>query len=94
MADTPEHPYIELEGSVTAPILMFDEAPLYGIMGGIGRITLSAILQDEDGQGGVKQRRKVVVHLRGNGTAFHALREAINGMEMLATPAQGGEKPN
>lgn len=94
MSDATKLPPIELEGAATAPILVFDEAPVFGVMIGMGRVTLTAIIQDEDGKGGVKQRRVAVAHLRGNALAFAELRSAINGMEMMATPAQGGEKPN
>jgi hypothetical protein len=94
MSDPAKLPPPELEGAAEAPIIVFDEVPVYGIMSGMGAITLSAIIQDADGKGGVKQRHVVVAHLRGNGIAFETLRRAINGLEMLATPPQGGEKPN
>ena len=84
----------ELEGAAEAPIIVFDEVPVYGIMSSMGSITLAAIIQDSDGKGRVMQRHVAVAHLRGNGVAFEILRKAINGMEMLATPAQGGDKPN
>lgn len=94
MSDPTELPPIELEGAADAPIIVFDEVPVYGIMSGMGSITLAAIVQDADGKGGVKRRHVVVAHLRGNGIAFETLRNTINGMEMLAAPAQGGDKPN
>lgn len=93
MSDAPELPEIELEGAAEAPILVFDEAPLFGVMIGMGRVTLSAIVQDSDGHGGVKLRRVVVAHLRGNALAFDQLRHAINGMETMVT-VPAGTKPN
>ena len=94
MSEPTELPPIKLEGAAEAPILVFDEVPVFGIMSGMGAITLAAIVQDSDGKGGLVQRYVAVAHLRGNGIAFETLRKAINGMEMLAKPAQGGEKPN
>lgn len=94
MPDTKPLLPIELEGAATAPVLVFDEAPIFGVMIGMGRVTLTALVQDEDGKGGVKQRRVAVAHLRGNALAFNELRNAINGMDTLAAPIQGGDRPN
>lgn len=94
MSDPKRIPAIELEGAANAPILVFDEAPFFGVAVGMGRVTLTALIQDEDGRGGVRQRRVAVAHLRGNALAFTELRNAINGMETLGAPVQGGEKPN
>ena len=83
----------ELHGALTAPIILFDEAPVFGVGGGMGRITLSAIVQDEDGKGGQVTGRVVVAHLRGNAHAFVALREAINGMELMVNGPATSEGP-
>lgn len=89
LSDENEAPVIGLHGAITAPVLYFDDAPVFGIGNGIGRITLSTMIQDEDGKGGLTTRRVVVAHLRGNALAFAGLREAINGMELMnAGPAE------
>ena len=94
MSDPTKLPPIELEGAAEAPVLVFDETPIFGVMVGMGRVTLSVLVQDEDGKGGVKQRRVVVAHLRGNALAFEALRHAIDGMEAMVAPPPEGQKPN
>ncbi len=86
-------PWIELERAADAPVLVFDEVPTFGVMPGFGRVTLSVLLQDEDGKGGVKQRRVVVAHLRGNSLAFQSLRDTINSMELMATGPAKPEGP-
>jgi hypothetical protein len=94
MSGPTQLPVIELEGAADAPVLVFDEVSVFGVMPGTGRVTLAVYLQDDDGNGGVKQRRRVVAHLRGNSIAFEALRNAINGMEAMLAPAPEGQKPN
>lgn len=93
MSENDKTPTIELHGAITAPLIFFDEAPVFGVGSGIGRLTLSAIVQDEDGKGGLVTRRVVVAHLRGNAIAFAGLREAINGMELMATGPATSEGP-
>ncbi|GEP06859.1 hypothetical protein [Methylobacterium oxalidis] len=85
----PEIDSLPVEGTVNAPILFFDEAPTLGTGPGIGRVTLSALVQEVGPNGAVSYRRVAVAHLRGNKFAFESLREAINRMELLASPTPG-----
>ncbi|AWN44846.1 hypothetical protein DK389_28920 [Methylobacterium durans] len=80
---------LPVEGAVDAPILFFDEAPALGTGPGVGRVTLSALVQEVGANGAISYRRVAVAHLRGNALAFEGLREAINRMELLASPVQG-----
>lgn len=79
-----------VEGALTAPIVFFDDAPAFAIIGGVGRVQLSAYVNEVGQDGNVFTRKVVVAHLRGNHAAFASLKGAINGMELLATPAEGG----
>lgn len=87
---------IPLEGSSTAPVLVFDGAPMLGLIEGMGRISLDVLVHDEMPDGTVVNRRVVVAHLRGNRIAFESLRSAINQLEFMAQPVEQGEsgKPN
>ena len=75
-------------------MIYFDSAPVFGVGPGIGRIALEAVVQEIDGSGQTVMRRRVVAHLRGNGLAFEALRNAINGMEAMLAPADDPSKVN
>ena len=77
---------VTVEGAISAPILFFDEVPTLGFGGGIGRLTLTALVQEVGPDGQLHTRKVAVAHLRGSGTAFHLLREAIGKMELLAAP--------
>ena len=83
-----------LEGSLDAPIIYFDNVPVFGIGPGIGRIALEAGVQEINESGQTVVRRRVVAHLRGNAFAFEALRTAINGMEEMIAPAGDPSKVN
>lgn len=76
---------LTLENVADAPTIVFDEVPMYGVMLGMGRITLATLIQDHDGKGGITDRLVAVVHLRGNEIALRALRDTLNKMELLAT---------
>ena len=78
----------EVEGGLDAPIVYFENVPVYGVGGGIGRVTLDCMILDSDTEGVRRQRRRAVVHLRASTAAFAVLRDAINSMEaMVAKPA-------
>ncbi|WP_375460582.1 hypothetical protein [uncultured Enterovirga sp.] len=85
---------LPLDGAAEAPIIYFDGAPILGVIPGVGRVTLEALVQDRRGDGTVFTRRVVVAHLRGNGIAFGALRSAIEQMELLAEGPPADTKPN
>lgn len=85
----------ELEGAATAPILVFDEVSVYGLMPGFGRLTLSAYIQDEGPNGTVRARRVVVAHLRANEAALASLRSSIDNIALMATgPSEPPGKAN
>jgi hypothetical protein len=70
--------------SAHAPFLYFEDAPAFGIMSGIVRITLEAGRLYTSNQGVVMQDRIVVAHLRMNIPAALALKRAIEGALLLA----------
>lgn len=81
-----------------APYLYFENAPAFGHINGVIRITLEA-LRDMPGPGRtVTTDRVVVAHLRMNIPAAVSLRDAINNALLLAAPAAGtsanAPKPN
>lgn len=81
---------VTVEGAIGAPILYFDEISAVGVGGGVGRILLSAFVQEVGPDGELHTRKVAVAHLRANGVAFHRLKDAIGQMELLAAPASGG----
>lgn len=91
-APTPaENEAIALEGAVDAPILYFDEVPALGYGSGIGRLVLSALVQEVGQDGQLHTRKVAVAHLRGSATAFHLLRDAISKMDLLSVPTSGAQ---
>jgi hypothetical protein len=93
MSDEVKRLQIPLENATSSPIIFLDEAPVFGMHGAVGHVALTAVIQDEDGQGGVTARRVVVAHLRGTVEAFASLRNAINGMELILTGPARPEGP-
>lgn len=80
-----------VEGSATAPIIFFEEVPACAVVGGVGRVQLVAYINDIGSDKFATTRKVAVAHLRGNIAAFVALKNAINSMELLATPIEGGQ---
>jgi len=80
--------------SAHAPILYFEEVPVFGHFQGLIRMTLTAarILPTEDEKVAIDYA--VVAHLRMSIASAHALKEAIEKALLLAAPAAGPEKPN
>jgi hypothetical protein len=74
-------------GSAHAPFLYFEDAPTFGHLNGIIRITLEATRLCTSQQGEVVQDRVVVAHLRMNMQAALSLKAAIEGVLLLANPA-------
>lgn len=77
---------VTVEGAISAPILYFDEVPTLGFGSGIGRLVLTALVQEVGPDGQLHTRKVAVAHLRGSASAFHLLREAIGKMELLSAP--------
>lgn len=78
--------------SAHAPFIYFDSCPNYGFNGGVANLSLEAIRFTASPTGqGVLADRVTVAHLRMSLDAVRALRAAIDGIELLAAPAQGGK---
>ena len=86
--------------SAHAPFLYFDNAPVFGHINGVIRITLEASrdIPAPGRQQTVASDRVIVAHLRMNIPAALALKAAIEGALLLAAPTAGASgdasKPN
>jgi hypothetical protein len=76
-------------GSANAPFLFFDRAASFGFSGGIGRVTLEAG-RLHSGANEVLYDWTVVAHLRMGIDAVVSLRDALNGVILLAKPKPEG----
>jgi hypothetical protein len=77
--------------SANAPFIYFDNAPFYGVLNGVGQVTLEAARlfgAAEDGRPIID--RAIVAHLRGNLHAIRSLRAALDGILLLAEPKPQG----
>ncbi len=82
-----EIPQISIDASAHAPLLYFEEASAFSFMNGIVRITLEAVrIYPNSPKEGVTMERIAVAHLRMNAQAALALKGAIDGALLLATP--------
>lgn len=79
----------QVEGSVEAPVLFFEDAPISGSARGIGGIMLSTTVQDVGPDGMLRSRRVAVAHLRADRSAYAALRNALERMELMMAPTAG-----
>jgi hypothetical protein len=79
--------------SANAPFLYFDNAPTFGHYNGTIRVTLTAA-RDMPVGGAVRQDAVIVAHLRMNVTAALALKSAIEGALLLASPRPTDQKLN
>jgi hypothetical protein len=83
--------------SANAPMLYFEEAPVFGAYNGVLRVTLTAgrLLPQRpsapDGPYGVSRDHVVVAHLRMTVPAARLLKAAIDDAILLATPAAGDQ---
>jgi len=79
--------------SAQAPFLYFDSVPNYGFNAGVANLSLEAVRFTASPTGqGVMADRVTVAHLRMSIDAVRALKAAIEGIELLATPAAGGQR--
>ena len=76
--------------SAQAPFIFCDNAPVFGYYNGIVHVTLEAVrrMPGADGQS-VFVDRAITAHLRMNLEAARALRSALDGAILMATPARG-----
>ncbi|KQT57174.1 hypothetical protein ASG52_03680 [Methylobacterium sp. Leaf456] len=79
----------KLEGSEHAPVLVFDEVPVFGLVGSFGRITLTAYVHDIDEGGQPFSRHVAVAHLRASSEALQALSKAVDGLALLLSKTEG-----
>jgi hypothetical protein len=85
------HGSISAIGSGNAPFVYFDNAPFFGLLNGIGQVTLEAgRVFGADANGRAIMDRVVVAHLRGNLFAIKALRAALDGILLMAEPKPEG----
>lgn len=83
-------------GSDTAPLLYFDGAVAYGIMGPIVQIELAATVRipvSENGKESIRSRTIVVGHLRGSHEAMALLGDAIEKALMMTGPLDRNALP-
>ncbi len=78
------------EGGANAPVLFFDVAPVFGMRGGVFSLVLETFVQDIAKADAGDSRRLVVAHLRTTAEGIRSLKEAIEKIELMAAPSQGG----
>jgi hypothetical protein len=84
---------VTLHGSDQAPIITFDEVLFFGVLHGIGRITLAAQVMSQTGDNGaVLSDHRVTVHLNGSLQAMAELRSMVD--KLLLVASTPGEKAN
>jgi hypothetical protein len=71
-----------------APFIFFENAPTFGVTGGVVSVSLSAS-RSQVGTNGIENDLVIVAYLRGNIPAMMSLRQAIDQAMLLAAPAQG-----
>lgn len=86
---TRSQPVPKLEGSENAPVLVFDEVPVFGLIGSFGRITLTAYVHDIDESGQPSSRHVAIAHLRASSEALQSLSKAVDGLALLMSKAEG-----
>ena len=78
--------------SAHAPFIYFDAAPNFGLNGGIANVSLEVVrFIPNPGSPGVFTDRVTVAHLRMSLDAVRSLKAAIEGIELMAVPAQGAK---
>lgn len=80
-------------GSAAAPFLYFENAPAFGTMNGIIKVTLTATRDMPVTNGQIASDHVAVAHLRMNVHAARALKAALEGALLLASPT-ASDTPN
>ncbi|HEX3984503.1 MAG TPA: hypothetical protein VHX12_12470 [Acidisoma sp.] len=80
-------------GSADAPFLYFENAPAFGTMNGIIKVTLTATRDMVLLNGQIASDHVVVAHMRMNVHAAKALKAALEGALLLASPS-ASDTPN
>ena len=73
--------------SANAPFLYFENAPAFGTMNGIIKITLTATRDVPLANNKLASDHVIVAHLRMNMAAARALKAALDGAILLASPS-------
>ena len=77
--------------SANAPFLYFDNAPFYGLLNGVGQVTLDANRNfGVDAEGKPIIDRVIIAHLRCNLNAVRGLRAALDRILFMAEPKPQG----
>ena len=79
--------------SAQAPFVYFENAPAFGTMNGILKVTLTATRDMPLANNKIASDHVVVAHLRMNMAAARALKTALEGAILLASPSPT-ETPN
>jgi hypothetical protein len=79
--------------SANAPFVYFENAPMFGHVDGVVRITLAAV-RDYPVAGKVGTDIAVVAHLRMSVSAAKSLKAAIDGALLLAAPSPTSQRAN
>lgn len=87
VATRPADMCVDEIASANAPLLYFDGVPSFGLNGGVANLTLEAVVFSAT-DGAVTPRRVTIAHLRATLAGLSHLKAAIEGMELLAQPAQ------
>ena len=83
---------ISAVASASAPFLYFEDVIFCSLVGGVGKITLSASRQIAAGPNGTVLNDQVIVgHLVGNLAAMHALMRGLNSIALMAAPPADGK---
>jgi hypothetical protein len=98
MADEPTRPVIveaipSIAGGISAiasanaPVIYFEDAPFFGLLNGIGKVTIQVSRHAARApDGGVLADYIFVAHLAGNVPAIRNLRAALDGILLMAEP--------
>ena len=77
--------------SANAPFVYFENAPFFGLIGGVGKVAITATRQiGNSGEHGVLADQVIVAHLVGNLPTIRALRAALDGVLLMAEPKPEG----
>lgn len=84
--EAPTVPSLGAEGAIEAPIIFFDEAPVFGLSStGMPSVLLCTYIHDIGPDGKGTRRRKVVAQLRGSVGAFADLLKGLQQIEAILT---------
>lgn len=89
MPDNHDHSPMPLTTDYGAPFLYFENAPAFGIVGGIVRVLLTAGRPVPMSDKSVSGEQVVVAQLQGNIEAMLSLRKAIDDAILLGAKPQG-----